>query len=396
MGFFLKKSGIINFEIYFSSAKFMWKYSTGLKIDLNNWDKTTQRPKLQRGEQGIINKEITHLLNEYAQVLDILKKEHGKGLTSSIVKQEFNSHFKNISTVKISTYSDYYKLYISQKKESLSVQKDSWQKYNRIHTAIMELQKKNKTVYYLRDFDGAFFNKFIGYLRGDKQISDNTLKRKLGFFKSFLNWCVRNGYDVNTAYKDVQVKSRETYHVALSEKDLQILDHLELPEKQGYYRDLFLIGCYSGQRRSDYSRFDKKYIDGNRIVIRAKKTGQFSYIPLNPRLKKLLDKYDWILPTISGQKFNQHIHAFCKVAGFNETIVRERFYGNRKETEEIPRYNLIASHTARRTFITLSEEKGVPASATMNVCGIKSIKTYQNYLRLNKESMTKAIIEAWT
>ena len=64
MGFFLKKSGIINFEIYFSSAKFMWKYSTGLKIDLNNWDKTTQRPKLQRGEQGIINKEITHLLNE--------------------------------------------------------------------------------------------------------------------------------------------------------------------------------------------------------------------------------------------------------------------------------------------------------------------------------------------
>ena len=50
MGFFLKKSGIINFEIYFSSAKFMWKYSTGLKIDLNNWDKTTQRPKLQRGE----------------------------------------------------------------------------------------------------------------------------------------------------------------------------------------------------------------------------------------------------------------------------------------------------------------------------------------------------------
>ena len=68
----------------------------------------------------------------------------------------------------------------------------------------------------------------------------------------------------------------------------------------------------------------------------------------------------------------------------------------KKETEEIPRYNLIASHTARRTFITLSEEKGVPASATMNVCGIKSIKTYQNYLRLNKESMTKAVIDAWS
>ena len=54
MGFFLKKSGIINFEIYFSTTKFMWKYSTGLKIDINNWDKTTQRPKLQRGENKFL------------------------------------------------------------------------------------------------------------------------------------------------------------------------------------------------------------------------------------------------------------------------------------------------------------------------------------------------------
>ena len=77
-------------------------------------------------------------------------------------------------------------------------------------------------------------------------------------------------------------------------------------------------------------------------------------------------------------------------------IVTHRFYGNEKVTEEIPRYNLIASHTARRTFITLSEEKNIPRSATMNVCGIRSIKTYENYLRLNKDNMSKAVIEAWT
>ena len=96
MGFFLKKSGIINLEVYLSSQKFRFKYSTGLKIDPLNWDKVMQRPKLQRGEQGIINKEITHVLNEYAQVLDILKKEHSKGLTGNVLKQEFNRHFKKI------------------------------------------------------------------------------------------------------------------------------------------------------------------------------------------------------------------------------------------------------------------------------------------------------------
>ena len=294
------------------------------------------------------------------------------------------------------TYSDYFQIYIEQKKESQSVQKDSWQKYTRIHTAIMHLQKKNKTTYYLSSFDGAFFMEFIGYLRGEKDISDNTLRRKLGFFKSFLNWCVRNGYSVNSIFKEITIKPRETSHVALSEKDLEILENLELNDVKSYYRDLFLIGVYSGQRRSDYSRFNKEHIEGNSIVIRAKKTGQFSYIPLNPKLKNLLDKYDWKLPTISGQKFNEHIHEICKIAGFDEIVIRERFFGNKKQTDRIPRYKLIASHTARRTFITLSEQKGVSHSQIMKVTGIRSIKTLENYIKVDKESLSKAIIDAWS
>ena len=86
MGFFLKKSGIINFEIYLSSEKFRFKYSTDLKIDPKIWNIETQRPKLQRGEKGKINSKITHVLNEYAQVLDELKDFHGKGLTKDILK----------------------------------------------------------------------------------------------------------------------------------------------------------------------------------------------------------------------------------------------------------------------------------------------------------------------
>jgi len=49
------------------------------------------------------------------------------------------------------------------------------------------MEKNEKVTYYLTDFDGAFFNRFIKHLRVKKEISDNTLKRKIGFFKSFLN-----------------------------------------------------------------------------------------------------------------------------------------------------------------------------------------------------------------
>ena len=82
---------------------------------------------------------------------------------------------------------------------------------------------------------------------------------------------------------------------------------LDLKEPKSYYRDIFLICCYSEQRYSDYSRFNRKHVSNNIIKIRAKKTAQFSYIPLSKRLKRILDKYDWILPKISAQKFNVHI-----------------------------------------------------------------------------------------
>ena len=394
MSFLLHGSQNYIFFVFYLYGK-KCRYSTKIKIERSEWDLKTQRPKARRGEIGEANRKITHELNEYQKVFDDLKRYYKESLTKEIVKNKFDEHFQLAQVTKRLTYSDYFQIYIQQKKDSESVKKDSWQKYTRIHTAILQIQKRKKKVFYLSDFDSAFFNDLIAYFRKEKNISDNTLQRKLGFFKSFLNWCVKNGYTVNAAFKDVKIKKRETSHISLSLSDLDTLESLDLDPVKDYYRDLFLIGCYSGQRFSDYKRFNKKFVVGNNIEIRAKKTGQFSYIPLTRKLKALLDKYDWELPTISSQKFNDHIHEICRIAGFTEIVTRDRFFGNRKETEEIPRYKLIASHTARRTFITLSEQKGVSHSLIMKVTGIKSLKTLENYIRVDKDRLSEAIIKAW-
>ena len=392
MGFFLKRSKEVYFHYWINSKRHT--YSTKIKIDRSEWDLKIQRPKARRGKTGQANRNITHELNEYLQAFDILKSKYKESLTKEIVKKNFDRHFQLAQTVKTLNYSDYFEIYIQQKKESDSVKKDSYQKYTRIHTAIMAMQKKAKKTLYLKDFDNAFFMDFIAYLRTEKDISDNTLQRKLGFFKSFLNWCIVSGYQVNMDFKKVRVKTRETSHVSLSEEELQILTEVKLSERLDYYRDLFLIGVYSGQRYSDYSRFNKKYIEGDNIKIRAKKTGQFSYIPLSRKLKKILDKYDWQLLTISSQKFNIAIQDICRIAGFDETIQVDKFYGSKKVSKDLPKWKMIASHTARRTFITLSLNKGVPEYLIMQVTGIKSLKTLQGYIRFDKK-LNKTISEAW-
>ena len=393
MGFFLDgKQNYVMLHYYISSK--LCKYSTKIKIDRSEWDLKTQRPKARRGKTGEANRNITHELNEYQQAYDTLKSKYKVSLTKEIVKKEFDRHFQLAQTVKSLTYSDYFEIYIQQKKESDSVKKDSYQKYTRIHTAIMAMQKKAKKTFYLKDFDNAFFMDFIAYLRTEKNISDNTLQRKLGFFKSFLNWCIISGYQVNMDFKKVRVKTRETSHVSLTEDELQILTKIKLNDRLDYYRDLFLIGVYSGQRYSDYSRFNKKYIEGDNIKIRAKKTGQFSYIPLSKKLKTILDKYDWKLKTIASQKFNIAVQDICRIAGFKETIQVDKFYGSKKVSKDVPRWQMITSHTARRSFITLSLNKGVPDYLIMQVTGIKSLKTLQGYIRFDKK-LNKTISEAW-
>ena len=391
MSFYLHQ-GFVLFNYWIKSKRY--RYSTKIKIERSEWDLKIQRPKARRGKTGEANRKITHELNEYLQAFDTLKSKYKESLTKEIVKKNFDRHFQLAQTVKTLTYSDYFEIYIQQKKESDSVKKDSYQKYTRIHTAIMAMQKKAKKTFYLKDFDNAFFMDFIAYLRTEKDISDNTLQRKLGFFKSFLNWCIVSGYQVNMDFKKVRVKTRETSHVSLSEEELQILTEVELSERLDYYRDLFLIGVYSGQRYSDYSRFNKKYIEGDNIKIRAKKTGQFSYIPLSRKLKTILDKYDWQLVTISSQKFNIAIQYICKIAGFDETIQVDKFYGSKKVSKDVPKWKMIASHTARRTFITLSLNKGVPEYLIMQVTGIKSLKTLQGYIRFDKK-LNKTISQAW-
>ncbi len=144
-----------------------------------------QRPKVRRGAAGEENRKITDELNEYQRAFNTLKEKYKESLTKEIVKEKFNIHFHLAQTVKKLTYSDYFEIYIEQKKNSRSVQKDSWQKYTRIHTAILEMQKKSKRTYYLQSFDNAFLMNFISYFRNEKNISDNTLRRKIGFLNPF-------------------------------------------------------------------------------------------------------------------------------------------------------------------------------------------------------------------
>ena len=191
------------------------------------------------------------------------------------------------------------------------------------------------------------------------------------------------GLNIDDSYKKVTVTSREADHIHLTKEKVKILENLELNKTLNKYRDLFLIGIYSGQRFSDYSMFKKADVFNNRIEKRQEKTDQKAYIPITNKLKLLLNKWDWRLPKVSNQKFNKNIKTVCELAGFKEDVTKITYIGNKKIETIEPFYKRVGSHTARRTFITLASEANVPDHIIMGICGIRDSKTLKTYKKFN-------------
>ena len=381
------KNTVIRLEVYIPGETSRFKYNTGRKINPKNWDKKKCFPRVMRGKEGDRNRDLTLALREYEYQVQQIKDLYGKSLTASILKKQLNEYFHVEEEALVDLSVDYYfNIYNKELKNVGEIEWNSIKSYTRVFDKFEKFEKGKKIL--LTDLNNDTLTEFIVFLRSKYKLNDNTLYRNFGFFKTFLNWCIKKGVNVPLSYKDIKISPFETDDIALTESDLDNIAGLELDKRLGKHRDLFLIGCYSGQRYSDYSVFEKSDVQGDMIIKRAEKTETHSFIPLHPKLKSLLDKYDWNLNSIRSQKFNPNIQKICKMAGFTEEIKNTVYYGAKKEVVIKQRWQMVGSHTARRTFITIAAEKLMPDHIIMAITGIRDPKTLNKYKKINKESIT--------
>ena len=158
-------------------------------------------------------------------------------------------------------------------------------------------------------------------------------------------------------------------------------------------RDLFLIGCYTGLRFSDFSTLDTQSIDGNFIKIKQIKTGSRVTIPIMSKLRPVLDKYPERLPTISNQKFNDYIKIVAEIAGLKEERTKTDFKGNNENQTVYRLYELVTSHCCRRSYATNMFRAGVPPMLIMSATGHKTESSFLKYIRANNDDKAKLLAE---
>jgi integrase len=276
------------------------------------------------------------------------------------------------------------------------------------HLQAYELKTKKKVTFDKVDY--SFFQSFQNFLIGRTKIvagievpmlNNNTIAKQLSTVKTFLNYANKTeGIAVSDTCKNFKIKKDELEVIALTNEEFEALYYFDLTDNKrlAQVRDIFCFSCCTGLRYSDMNQLKWENIKENELMLTVIKTSQKLTVPLNPYSRAILARYEGQrkpLPMISNQKLNDYVKELCKSAGINERIEIVRFRGIIREAITYPKYELIGVHCGRKTYVTLSLEKGMSAEQVMSCTGHKSYSSFKRYINITRTLKIVAVNKAW-
>ena len=227
-----------------------------------------------------------------------------------------------------------------------------------------------------------------------KNLLQNTISSIMRQIFSSYNCMDKQGYAICHDYKYYSLKKEKVTTVFLTTEEVNKIYELKLQKENGLVRDLFIIGCLTGLRYSDFSTLLGKNISGNVIIKKTRKTGVHVEVPIHPIVREIINKYDGFPPyQDTQQNFNSVIKTICKRAGIIDKVFIERTRAGKVERLSVPRYEMISSHTGRRTFATNAYLAGIPVARIMLVTGHSTEDAFFGYIRINKSENAKTLAE---
>jgi integrase len=256
------------------------------------------------------------------------------------------------------------------------------------------------------DFDNIgleFFEEFKQYMSEEKKYSTNTVAKHVRTIKTIITEAKeRELCTVEFKGKRYQAKTEATESIYLSEEELNTLynhDFSQSPRLERV-RDLFIVGCWTGLRFSDFSSLTKKHIKDGFIHITTQKTGKQVVIPLHRYVIQTLKKYqdlseNSLPPALSNQKMNQYLKEVAKEAGIKEMIQLSVTKAGKRIIKNIPKYDLVSTHTARRSFATNMYKMNVPTIAIMAITGHKTENSFMKYIKVTPTELAEQVKAIW-
>lgn len=250
----------------------------------------------------------------------------------------------------------------------------------------------------------------------------SSVNKYLVSFRAMVGYAYEDGLHNNdralSCFSKRKVEeSDKAVEIYLTETELQALAEMELTGLKDQVRDIFLVGCYTCQRVSDYNNIQPEDFTttakGTPIIrLVQQKTRNEVKIPImNPNLEAICKKYEYNLPSVVDQILNRYIKEILKdlsekvptLAVKVPTKLTMKQKGKEKAGEltverndkgevMMPRYDCVTTHTARRSgIINMYLSHKFTIVQMMLVSGHKTQKTFMDYIKLSSDEIADEI-----
>ena len=297
--------------------------------------------------------------------------------------------------------------------------------------------KWSKKEYDFDDIDMQFYYDFTAYLKKElkdrkgnvikKAYNVNSVGKCIKELKVVMYTAESEGHHKNDVWKDKRFKGTriDVDSIYLTKDDLaaiQAADLSKYDKGHEWARDIFMVGVWTAQRVSDYNNISKDQIETHTkrwiedvpdpehpgqtkpeirtreimfINIRQQKTGAKVSIPVSTELKAILEKYDFQLPHLEDQVINRYLKDICKCAGLTEDVEIVETTGGNPVRVRKPKYELVHTHTARRTGATLMYLSGMDVYDIIKITGHTSPVMLRKYIKADKLEVIEKITEKY-
>lgn len=159
-----------------------------------------------------------------------------------------------------------------------------------------------------------------------QRIRQSTVGSRMKVLRIYIHDAMMNGLLDSDPSMGIKVKRGEpAVERFLTLEELRRIEETEYSSGRIVRsRDLFLMQCYSGMAYADLMDFSPEKIieeDGmSYIAGKRKKTGEPYFVLVLPKVKEILEKYDYQLPKLSDQSYNKILKLVAEEAHIDKPI----------------------------------------------------------------------------
>jgi integrase/recombinase XerD len=332
----MNKKGQCPIKCRITFLKSRKEFSTGIFINPNYWDSGKQKASPPRTDNTTLNNKLSLIHQQIDKAFLMLQI-----LPNDFDVDDIYRKYKGEDSKEEITILGAYDLHNSKTEKLIGIDFNqlSWSRYieSRRKVALFISKFYKRKDVRLKDLDLKFIQDLEYFFKTVLKLKQATVYRSIQRVKKIIQFAISENYLQKDPFHLYKNKKHKTIIVYLTDEELKRLEkHTFSQPRLQQVKDLFIFCCYTGLAYAEMSSLTTKNIeigfDGKEwIQMIRKKTNRKISVPVLPKAKEILEKYNSELPSISNQKFNSYLKEISELLSIDKKLTH---------------------HTARKTFAT--------------------------------------------